>query len=44
MSVMIDFERLPKPTSISAYFDVIRFWLEDPLDHEKRAELLNLYL
>jgi hypothetical protein len=42
MNVMTDFERLRKPTSISAYFDVVRFWVEDPLDQQKRAELTNL--
>jgi hypothetical protein len=39
---MTDCERIPKPTSISAYFDVVRFWLKDPLDHQKLAELRNL--
>jgi hypothetical protein len=42
MSVRTDFERLPKPTSISAYFDVIRFWLKDPLDRRRLSDLQYL--
>jgi hypothetical protein len=37
-----DFEQRAEPTAVCAYFDVIRFWLKNPLDHRARSELQHL--
>jgi hypothetical protein len=42
MRIITDLEQLAKPIAVYAYFDVIRFWLQSPLDRRRLSELQNL--